>query len=65
MSDRVTNEGADDSERIAELVLRPKSLNEFVGQSRVRDQLDLLLSAARQRSAVHLAGALLVCCCSL
>jgi len=52
MSDRVTNEGADDSERIAELVLRPKSLNEFVGQSRVRDQLDLLLSAARQRSAV-------------
>jgi len=49
MSDRVTNEGADDSERIAELVLRPKSLNEFVGQSRVRDQLDLLLSAARQR----------------
>ena len=52
MSDRITNEGADDSERIAELVLRPKSLNEFVGQSRVRDQLDLLLSAAKQRSAV-------------
>ena len=52
MSNRVINEGADDSERIAELVLRPKSLKEFVGQSRVRDQLDLLLSAARQRNAV-------------
>jgi Holliday junction DNA helicase RuvB len=52
MSDRTAIEGADDSERIAEQVLRPKSLNEFVGQSRVKDQLDLLLSAARQRSAV-------------
>lgn len=52
MSDRTAIEGADDSERIAEQVLRPKSLNEFVGQSRVKDQLDLLLSAARQRSTV-------------
>lgn len=52
MSDRTAIEGADDSERIAEQVLRPKSLSEFVGQSRVKDQLDLMLSAARQRSAV-------------
>ena len=52
MSDSVTTNSADDAERIAELVLRPKTLNDFVGQARVRDQLDLLLSAAKQRSAV-------------
>ena len=51
MSDRVIDNGADDAERVAELALRPKSLTEFVGQLRVRDQLDLLLSAAKQRKS--------------
>jgi len=51
MSERIIDQGADDAERVAELALRPKNLNEFVGQLRVRDQLDLLLSAARQRKA--------------
>jgi len=51
MGDRVIDNGADDAERVAELALRPKSLNEFVGQLRVRDQLDLLLSAAKQRKS--------------
>jgi Holliday junction DNA helicase RuvB len=52
MSESLTTSNADDAERIAELVLRPKVLKEFVGQARVRDQLSLLLSAARQRGAV-------------
>lgn len=52
MTDSVTTNNADEAERIAELVLRPKNLRDFVGQSRVRDQLDLLLSAAKQRSTV-------------
>ena len=51
MSDHVLNNSADDAERVAELALRPKTLTEFVGQLRVREQLDLLLSAAKQRKS--------------
>ena len=51
MSDEISNQNADDAERVAELALRPKTLKEFVGQYRVRDQLDLLLSAARERKS--------------
>lgn len=32
-----------------ETSLRPKSLNEFIGQAKVREQLDLVLSGARSR----------------
>jgi Holliday junction DNA helicase RuvB len=35
----------------AEQALRPENLADFVGQQRVRDQIDLLLRAARERSA--------------
>jgi Holliday junction DNA helicase RuvB len=50
MSDQsLVNTGSDDEERAQELALRPKSLNEFVGQSRVAGQIDLLLAAARAR----------------
>ncbi len=35
----------------AEQALRPENLADFVGQKRVRDQIDLLLRAARERSA--------------
>ena len=52
MTDRIIDQGADDAERVAELALRPKTLNEFVGQFRVRDQLNLLLSAAKERESV-------------
>jgi Holliday junction DNA helicase RuvB len=52
MSESWTASNSDDAERIAELVLRPKVLKEFVGQARVKDQLNLLLSAAKQRGAV-------------
>ena len=51
MRDPMINESADDADRVAELALRPKSLGEFVGQLRVREQLNLLLSAARERKA--------------
>lgn len=51
MSDRIVDQGSDDAERVAELALRPKNLNEFVGQSRVRDQLNLLLVAAKERKS--------------
>jgi Holliday junction DNA helicase RuvB len=51
MSERISDQGAEDAERVAEIALRPKNLTEFVGQIRVKDQLDLLLSAARQRKA--------------
>ena len=52
MTDRIIDQGADDAERVAELALRPKTLGEFVGQFRVRDQLNLLLSAAKERKSV-------------
>jgi len=40
---------ADDDERRAELSLRPRRLEEFVGQERVREQLQLVLESARRR----------------
>ena len=51
MREPIINESADDADRVAELALRPKNLGEFVGQLRVREQLNLLLSAARERKA--------------
>jgi len=41
---------AEGDERTIEAALRPRSLDEVVGQGRVRDQLGLVLEAARQRS---------------
>jgi Holliday junction DNA helicase RuvB len=40
---------ADDSS--IEHALRPKSLHDFIGQHRVREQIDVLLSAARKRGS--------------
>ena len=53
MSDekRVVDSNSDEFERTQELALRPKTLPEFVGQKRVANQLDLLLSAARNRNS--------------
>lgn len=54
--ERIITGAALTDEQAIEGALRPKSLDEFVGQQRVRDQLNLLLSAAsaRQRSAEHI-----------
>jgi holliday junction DNA helicase RuvB len=40
---------ADPAERAAEAALRPHTLDELIGQERVREQLTLVLGAARQR----------------
>ena len=37
-------------ESSVEHALRPKSLNDFVGQERVCEQIDVLLTAARHRN---------------
>jgi Holliday junction DNA helicase RuvB len=44
----VTPEAADD-ERLVEAALRPRRLEEFVGQERVREQLQLVLESAKRR----------------
>jgi Holliday junction DNA helicase RuvB len=40
---------ADGDERIVEAALRPKRLDEFIGQHRVREQLTVMLDSARDR----------------
>jgi Holliday junction DNA helicase RuvB len=54
MSERIVDPAlltSTSEESTAELALRPKSLDEFVGQHRVREQLSVLLSAAKSRGA--------------
>lgn len=46
---RLTAAEADGDERTVEAALRPRSLDEVVGQQRVRAQLGLVLEAARRR----------------
>ncbi|APT90680.1 ATP-dependent DNA helicase RuvB [Corynebacterium sphenisci DSM 44792] len=47
--ERPVDPGPLEAERAAEVTLRPKSLDEFIGQPKVRGQLDLILSGARRR----------------
>jgi Holliday junction DNA helicase RuvB len=46
---RIVGTEADPEERAAEAALRPKTLEEFIGQERLREQLSLVLEAARRR----------------
>ncbi len=46
---RIVDAGGDDDERRVEAALRPRRLKEFPGQTRVCDQLSLVLEAAKQR----------------
>ena len=48
---RLVTGGADDVERAAEAALRPKRLEDFVGQQVVRGQLSVVLRAALARGA--------------
>jgi Holliday junction DNA helicase RuvB len=48
-ADSVVSPLADSDERVIEGALRPKSLDDFVGQPRVREQLTLLLHSAMRR----------------
>ena len=56
MSERIVSPNAGADESATEFALRPKSLNEFVGQQRVRDQVSVLLQSAKSRgvSADHM-----------
>src|SRR5438270_887551 len=47
--DELVSPYAGDDEQVVEAALRPKGLDEFVGQERVREQLSLVLDAARLR----------------
>src|SRR5882757_1780545 len=47
--DEIVSPLADADERVIESTLRPKRLNDFIGQSRVREQLSLLLAGALRR----------------
>lgn len=46
---RIVDPAGDADEHTVEAALRPKRLSEFAGQGRVRDQLGLVLEAARRR----------------
>ena len=48
---RVVDAEPTDDERVVEAALRPRRLSEFPGQPRVRDQLGLVLEAARRRGS--------------
>ena len=47
--ERLVSPAADLEERAVEAALRPRTLDEFIGQHRVRAQLGLMLEAARRR----------------
>ncbi|MFM1758404.1 MAG: hypothetical protein RL193_981 [Actinomycetota bacterium] len=49
MSERIVSPNAGGDENASEHALRPKSLNDFVGQQRVRDQINVLLQSAKTR----------------
>lgn len=49
--ERIVAPVAADSERAVEFALRPKNLDEFIGQERVREQINVIVSAATKRSA--------------
>ena len=50
MSDRVVAGGRVEDDAQYEAGLRPRSLNEYIGQDRVRDNLEVSIAAARGRS---------------
>ena len=49
--ERLVGSVADGEDQAVEAALRPKDLGEFIGQEKVREQLDLVLRAARARGA--------------
>ena len=51
MSEEIMSSSLTPEEISAEQALRPETLRDFVGQQRVKDQVDLLLRAARERGA--------------
>ena len=56
MADELMGSEADSSDLVFESAIRPQSLNEFVGQNKVRGQIQLLIDAAsiQQRTPDHI-----------
>ena len=56
MSDELRNSSADESDLVFESAIRPQTLSEFVGQEKVREQIQLLIDAAaiQKRTADHI-----------
>ena len=52
MSESILEAGAGDDDPAFDGALRPQDLSEFIGQDRVKDQLGLVLQAARRRGGV-------------
>ncbi|WP_016905471.1 Holliday junction branch migration DNA helicase RuvB [Streptomyces xiaopingdaonensis] len=50
-AERLVGAEADGDDQAVEAALRPRELGDFIGQPRVREQLDLVLRAARARGA--------------
>ena len=46
---RLVSAGRADDDRQYEAGLRPRSINEYIGQDRIRDNLHVAITAARQR----------------
>ena len=51
MSEEITSPLQLGDDIVLETVLRPKKLDEFIGQTRVRDQLNLVLQASLNRNS--------------
>ena len=47
---RIVDTRAEKEELIAENAIRPKSLNEYIGQAKVREQMEIFITAAKQRN---------------
>ncbi len=50
VTSRIVDTQVEKDEAAVEHAIRPRSLNEYIGQSKVREQMDIFISAARQRS---------------
>ena len=48
-SSRIVNTRAEKDELLAENAIRPRSLNEYIGQTKVHEQMEIFISAAKQR----------------
>ena len=48
-NDRIVSPGAGNAEAVIERALRPKQLDEYVGQSKARAQLEIFINATRNR----------------
>ena len=47
---RMMDAGSIGEDQIIERALRPKQLDEYIGQSKVREQLEIFITAAKSRS---------------